>query len=79
MSNVLFEVEDLITHTISVSHGTKLKLFHNKGWSISEEITEHLSYQNGEYCIIDELLDVRKKQGTIQILVRWEGFDDEDP
>lgn len=79
MSDYLFEVEDLLSGTSSVSHGSKLKIFRNKEYKVSEEILEHLSFQSGEYCVIDELVDIRKRKSQVQILVSWKGFADEDP
>ena len=79
LSNFLFEVEDLLSNEKYISHGTKLKMFRNKDWTASEDIVEHLKYQQGEYCVIDELVDIRTDKGEAQVLVRWTGFDDEDP
>lgn len=42
-------------------------------------VTDYLAFQEGEYCAIDEMLDIRDKHGKIQILVCWKGFGDDEP
>lgn len=79
LSDFLFEVEDLRSASRSVVHGTRLKFFRNSDFNVSEECTAQLKFQEEEYCVVSEFLDLRLKDGELQILVKWKGFDDEDP
>lgn len=75
----LFEVEDFMSGKTSIANGAKLRFFQNKNWEATEEVKEHLSYQTGEYCVVEQLFDMRKSRGKIELEVRWKGFEDEEP
>lgn len=79
MSNYLFELEDIISGTRSVSHGTRIKLFRNSSYKVTDEVTEYIKYQQGQYCIVDSIQDIRRNNGIVELQVSWKGFDDEDP
>ena len=40
--------------------GGGLKLFRNSDFNVTEEIREHLEYQEGELLMVDSFEDVRK-------------------
>lgn len=46
---------------------------------IAEDIKQHVAHQSGQYCIVEELLDIGLDSNIMQILVRWRGFDDDPP
>lgn len=43
-----------------------------------EEIREHLEYQNGELLLVERFDDIRRKDGSVQILVNWKGFSENE-
>lgn len=79
LSHYLFELEDIITGKLRVAHGSRIKLFRNSSFRVTEELKEHIQYQQGQYCIVDSLLDIRVKDNVTELEVQWKGFDDEDP
>lgn len=78
LSDFLFEVEDIRSKKRNTVHGSRLKLFRNKDYEVTTDTLEQLAFQDGEYCIVEKIIDIRKKDGDIQIQVQWRGFDDED-
>jgi len=79
LSDYLFETEDLRTLKKTVVHGSRLKFFRNSDYEVTEECLNQLAYQEGELCVVHELLDIRVHQGTPELLVKWKGFEDEEP
>jgi len=79
LSDYLFETEDLRTHKKVVVHGSRLKFFRNCDYEVTEECYNQLAYQEGELCVVDKIMDIRLHEGVLQLLVKWKGFDDEDP
>lgn len=69
LSDYLFELQDLQSKEISVAHGTKIRLFRNKDWSMTDEVNEHLSYQKCDFCFSDEFIDVRSYHGNREVQV----------
>lgn len=57
-------------------YGRRLKFFRNSSFEICEEIPEHLKFQTGELLTMERLLDIRRINGTVDIMVHWKGFDD---
>ena len=49
--------------------------FRNKDYGVTEELKEHLSYQQNELLVID---DIRRNHGDIELEVKWRGFTDEE-
>lgn len=79
LSDFLFEVEDLRTMDKSIIHGTRLKFFRNSSYTVTEELINQLSFQDGELCAIEKFLDLRERRGRVEVRVQWKGFEDEDP
>lgn len=73
-SNYLFVIEDLISKQRTEVHGRRLKLFRNKSYNVTEDVMDHLKYQQGELLVIDSFQGIRSKNSDIEILVRWRGF-----
>lgn len=67
LSNHLYELQDLRTKEKAVVHGSRIKFFRNKDLEVDEKVLEYLAFQAGEYCLIDELLRIREKNGKIQV------------
>ena len=79
LSDHLYELEDIQTGEKMTVHGSRIKFFRNSEMDTDAAVHNYLAFQAGEYCIVEEILDIRKHHGQIQVLVRWKGFDDEDP
>lgn len=59
-------------------HGRRLKFFRNKSFEVSEEIIDHLKYQEGELLVIESFEDIRSHNGAPECLVKWRGFPKEE-
>jgi len=79
LSDFLFKVMDLRSAQESVVHGSRLKFFRNSEFEITEETENYLAFQDGEYCVVDEIQDINMQDGEVKLLVKWRGFDDEEP
>ncbi len=77
-SDYIFEVEDLITGRKQDVHGRRLKFFRNSAFEVTEEVRDHLAYQENELLVIESFDDLRRKNGDIELLVRWKGFGPEE-
>ena len=73
-SEYVFLIESLLDGKKSEVHGRWLKFFRNKDYNVTEELLDHLSYQQGELLMIDHFVDIRRKQGDTELLVTWRGF-----
>jgi hypothetical protein len=69
------KVQDLKTGIVKEVHCTRLKFFRNAELSEENtELVEHLSYQNGELCVVEYVTDLREHEGAVQLMVKWRGF-----
>ena len=72
----IFGIQHLLSNKKEHVHGTQLKLFRNSDYELTEEMDEHLRFQQGELFIVSEILDIRKKHGKIELLASWFGLDE---
>jgi hypothetical protein len=49
---------------------------HDASLSITEELKNHLQYQDSSLFVVEQLLGVRVVHGQIQVLIKWMGFDE---
>ncbi len=77
-SDYIFEVEDLITGRKEDAHGRRLKFFRNSTFEVTEEVRNHLAYQENELLVIESFDNLRRRNGNIELLVRWKGFGHEE-
>ena len=73
-SNYVFTIEHLLTNKQENVHGRRLKFFLNSSFDVTEDVKEHLEYQQGELLVVDRIDDIRKKQGVVELQVVWKGF-----
>lgn len=60
-------------------HGSRIKFFRNSDLEIDTSVKDYLAFQAVEYCIIEDIADLRERHGKVQVLVRCKGLDDEEP
>jgi len=77
-SDYIFIVEDLLSGERNEVHGRRLKLFRNKDYNVTQEVLDHLQYQQGELLVIKEFHGIRKIDGQVELLVEWKGFTDSE-
>lgn len=77
-SDYVFEIEDLLTGKRQDAHGRRLKFFRNKDFEVSEDVRNHIAYQENELLVIEDLEDIRKTADEVQLLVKWRGFESEE-
>ena len=55
-----------------------LRIFADRSLNITEELRRQLQHDDGAWFIVSEIRDWRKQpRKLIELLVRWEGFDDD--
>ena len=77
-SEHIFLIESLPDGTKSEVHGRRLKFFRNKDLDVTEELLDHLVYQQGELLVINQFIDIRRMQGDTGLLVTWRGFTSDE-
>ena len=79
LSDFVFVLEHLLSGEKAEVHGTRIILFRNSSFEVTEEVLGHLKHQEGELHNIAEFAGFRTHQGIPQVKVRWQGFEaDED-
>ena len=78
VSDFLFEVEHLVTGERVTLHGSRLKFFRNVDFKVTKDCIQQVQFQDGEYNIVQNILDLRETMGKIEAQVRWVGFGDEE-
>lgn len=71
LSVYVFRIEDLLSGKREDAHGRRLKLFSNSDFNVTEEMTEHLRYQEGELLHVERFDDIRSASGNVDLLVKW--------
>lgn len=79
LSDHLYELEDLLNGKLETVHGSQIRNFGNSGKGIDQGRRNYLHHQRGQYCIVDEFLDLWASAAGPQVLVRYDGFSDEEP
>jgi len=78
-SDYIFLIEDLLSGEKTEAHGRRLKFFRNSSYEITEELLNHLAYQENELMVISTFNGIRRSQGELQVLAKWRGLSaDED-
>ncbi len=44
---------------------------------MTEDVRKHLAYPENELLVIESFDDLRRRNGNIELLVRWKGFGPE--
>jgi len=78
LSEFLIEIDYHRSAKKATVHGTRLKFFRND-LEVKTEVLQQLSFQDGEYCVVDKTLYIRVHEGEAQLLIKWRGFDEEEP
>ena len=78
LSDYIFVIEHLITGNKQQAHGRRLKFFRNSTFEVSEDLKEHLEYQDGEMLVVDRIDDIRLHNGVPEVQVTWKGFGPEE-
>ena len=80
-SDLVYEIEDLITSKSYLVHANRLRLYSDRHLEITETLKDSIFHNSGSYNIVEEILELRFNQELRQhqVLIRWKGFDDEQP
>lgn len=73
--SLFFVVESLLYYKRIEVHGRRNKLFRNSDFEVTEKLREYLAYRKGEMLVEKDFLDMRRKRGTIELLVQWQDFE----
>ncbi len=78
LSNWTFEVEDLVRGRRAIRHARMLRLFADQALDVTEELRRQIQHDDGAWFVVSEIRDWRKQpRKPVELLVRWEGFDDD--
>jgi len=77
-SEYIFLIENLLTSKKEEAHGRRLKFYRNKDYEVTEELKDHLSYQQNELLLIERFDDIRRNKGDIELQVKWRGFSEDE-
>lgn len=72
-----FTIRHLVTNKRYVVHGSRLKFYADSSLEVSEELLAHVGNQ-GMLLVVESLKEHRKNRGVWQLLVSWEGLQDEE-
>jgi len=77
-SEYIFLIKDLLSGNELEVHGRRLKFFRNKDFEVTEEVRNHLAYQENELLVVRSFEDIRANAGTVELLVHWRGFEKDE-
>ncbi len=78
LSNWTFEVEDLVRGRRAIRHARMLRLFADQALDVTEELRRQIQHDDNAWYIVAEIRDWRKlPRKSVELLVRWEGFDED--
>ena len=79
LSDFLFVIRGLRSSETKTVHGVRLRFFRNSAFNVDETSKAQLAYQENEYFVVEAIQDIRLHDGEPEVLVKWIGFEDEDP
>ena len=74
--NYVFEIQNLLNKKKELAHGRRLKFFRNSDLHITEEIKEHLEYQENELLVVEDFEDLRATDNGLEVRVKWQQIDE---
>ena len=79
-SDVIFEVEDLITHKKELVHAERLKFYSDSKLDITEELLQTVEHNDPHYYTVTQILDLRFNESTknFEVKCKWRGFSDDE-
>lgn len=79
ISELVYEVENLITHAVEQVHAVRLNIYGAKeeGTTVSAEFLQHAENSEAKYEMVEKLLDISKDgNGEICVQAQWLGLPD---
>jgi hypothetical protein len=77
VSEWVLEVEDLIHRKTSEVHISRVRFYCDRYLDVTADMVEQYANDCQRYEV-EKLLDLRRHQGRLELLVSWKGFEDED-
>jgi len=77
-SEYIFTIKNLLNGDTEDAHGRRLKFFRNKDYKVTEELLNHLAYQDGELLVMESFQCIRQRSGTIELNIKWQGFSSDE-
>lgn len=68
-------VEDLLSGKKADLHGRRLAFFRNKDFTVTDEVRNHLVYQQNELLVVADFHDIHQVGEQVDLLTQWRGFD----
>lgn len=78
ISPYIFDIQHLISGKIFTAHRSRLRFFRNSDINVTKEILEQVSFQDGQFNIVEKLLDIREDHGVIHLQVHLCVLEGED-
>ncbi|XXQ37922.1 reverse transcriptase [Plasmodiophora brassicae] len=75
----VFEVKNLVNGDTRIVHGSRMRLYADSNLNLTEELKAQIAYDNSTWEI-DGISDARVNNSnqTVELLVRWRGFSDDE-
>jgi len=73
----LYEIQDLLTNTITTCHAARLQFYHDSSLAITVELKDHVTHSRGNITY-DKFINYRLYELEWQLLVKWLGYDEGD-
>ena len=73
-SEYIFTVKYLFTAETHDVHGRRLRFFRKKDFGVTEEVRNHLAYQQNELLLVRTFEEISRVAGYVELLTNWRGF-----
>ena len=79
VSKWVFEVEGLIDQKRELVHARRLLWYRadRENKELSSDLLAHVSHSEASYQTVEALLDIRKVEDVLEVLVEWQGLPDQ--
>jgi len=77
ISNCEYHVEHLVHGGKETAHISKLRLYSYASVGITQEIKDHIGFEENQEHLVSKILQGRKRKSIWEFLVAWKGFDEE--
>ncbi len=76
VSDFVMDVEGLLPpHTVSRHHACRLKMYHEGGREVTDDLKDHIAHGDGGF-LVEDIAECRHRDGVWEVLIKWFGLED---